>query len=138
MSGTSISSELLRIGLANIDGSAVNFSTLTPNQAQKNLGPRAEYFDANASTRVIWMVSTDGNSFVQISSSDSSGTSTPAQLTSATYDGVTGKLTAYTKNSNNYTVTYPSSTSVVIAGGGVTQTITYDSVTGHVLTSTTA
>jgi len=57
------SDNLLRIAVANADGSPVNFAGLTPNANQLALGPRAEFYDPNASPRVIYRVNKAGTGF---------------------------------------------------------------------------
>lgn len=59
----SITTNLVRIGLANSDGSAVNFSALTPGKKQIELGPAADYYDVNATPRVFWGVNNAGTAF---------------------------------------------------------------------------
>jgi hypothetical protein len=59
----SMSTDLIRVGLANSDGSAVNFSSLTPNKKQIELGPRAEFFDINAAPRFFYVVNPAGTGF---------------------------------------------------------------------------
>ena len=61
----SVSTNLVRIGIATSDGSPVNFATLVPNNKQRDLGPAAEYYDINASPRQFWMVSKDFSGFEQ-------------------------------------------------------------------------
>ncbi len=54
------------------------------------------------------------------------GIPTPVTAVSGvTYDGA-GRVTGYTKNSTAYSVTYPNATTIVVAGGGKTTTITLD------------
>jgi hypothetical protein len=81
---TSIVTELIRVGFANSDASPVNFSALVPNNKQRDLGPRAEYYDVNASPRVWWMVNSTFTAFEQRSGTGGGGASTYAALTDKT------------------------------------------------------
>jgi hypothetical protein len=54
-----------------------------------------------------------------------SGGATGNGFTGATYDG-SNRVTGYSSGGNTYTVTYPTSTSIVVTGGGTTTTITLD------------
>jgi hypothetical protein len=92
----SVVTNLLRVGLSNSDGSAVNFSTLVPNAQQISLGPSAEYYDVNAAPKILWMLNKLGTAFEQITGGASGGSSTLAGLSD---------ITTYDIASNNPSVT---------------------------------
>lgn len=59
----SISEVLIRVGIANADGSPVNFATLVPNANQLALGLRAEFYDTNAGARVFYIINSTETGF---------------------------------------------------------------------------
>lgn len=76
----------LRVGLVTVDNSPINFATLVPNQAQLALGPNVEYFDANAATRLLYMITKAGTGFASVGAGGA-GSSTLASMTDmGTYD----------------------------------------------------
>lgn len=115
----SITSDLIRVGLSNADSTPVNFSLLVPNAKQRDLGPRAEYYDTNASPRVWWMVSAAFTGFEQRSSA---GSGAAFQL--IPYDAVNNlpHLTTSTQSAagNNFIVTNPGITVLGTPIDGIT------------------
>lgn len=97
-----IITDLILVGISNADASPVIFSTLTPNRKQIDIGPRASYFDANATPRVFWMVNKAGTAFEQDTGGGAQGPQGPTGATGATGpQGATGNTGTPGTNGTN-------------------------------------
>ena len=65
----------------------------------------------------------DAGNSLTISSTASGGSASVSTISGVTYNG-SSRVTAYSKDGVAYTVTYPNSTTIVVAGNGKTRTIT--------------